>query len=201
MRCLIFTGPNNYNIESMYHPRENDFIVGADQGALYLAEHKLDFDLAIGDFDSVDQTMISTINEFAKEIKIFPVKKDYTDTYLAVQEAMKRGYDEIIIYGGIGKRFDHSYANMHLLKLGNITIVTDNEIMYMLNPGTYDIENNYKYISFFAIEDVKGLCLKGFLFDLEQVELIVGDPLCISNQQEGTISFDSGVILVIHQNE
>jgi thiamine pyrophosphokinase len=71
----------------------------------------------------------------------------------------------------------------------------------MLDPGEYEIENKFKYISFFAIEDVKDLTIKGFLYELNNIDLSTEDPLCISNELEGSISFKEGLLLVIHQNE
>jgi len=96
---------------------------------------------------------------------------------------------------------DHSYANIQLLRQGNITLITNHEKIYLLSPGKHAIQNNHSYISFFAIEDVINLSLTGFKYELQNVELPVGDPLCISNQKEGVVAFDLGLLLVIHQNE
>lgn len=201
MRCVIFTGPKNYDINELYQRQKDDYIIGADQGAAYLAQYNLSFDLAIGDFDSTSKEDMVLIEQYAQIITKYPSQKDFTDTFLAVQEALKQGYKEIIIYGGIGKRLDHSYANIQLLRQGNITLITNHEKIYLLSPGKHTIQNNYSYISFFAIEDVINLSLTGFKYELQNVELPVGDPLCISNQKEGVVAFDLGLLLVIHQNE
>jgi len=201
MKCHIFTGPHNYNILQLFVKEEGDYVIGADQGALYLAQAKIRFDLALGDFDSVLPEDMALIQSYAKKVSRFPIKKDFTDTHLAIKEAKSRGYNEIIIYGGIGKRFDHTLANLYLLKMGNITILTNMLKMYMYKPGTYTIKNKHQYISFFALEDVKNLTLKGFLYELDNVSLSVGNPLCISNQGHGKVSFSEGELLVIHQNE
>ncbi len=201
MRCLIFTGPDNYDINRHYKPQQGDYVIGADQGALFLAKHGHTFDLALGDFDSVSRAELELITKYANDVKRVPSEKDETDTDLAVQHAQDMNAEKIIVYGGLGGRFDHSLANLSLLRRGNVTLVTDDVIMYMLSPNTYDIENHYKYISLFAIEDITGLTLKGFKYDLDHVDLKVGDPLGVSNQGEGHISFDAGLLLVIHQNE
>lgn len=201
MRCLIFTGPDNYDINRHYQRQEDDYVIGADQGALFLARSGHTFDLALGDFDSVTHAELKLITKFANDVERVPSEKDETDTDLAVTRALSMNAEKIIIVGGLGGRFDHSLANVSLLRRGNVTLVTDDVIMYMLTPNTYDIENHYKYISLFAIEDIKGLTLKGFKYDLDAVDLSVGDPLGISNQGEGMISFEEGLLLVIHQNE
>lgn len=201
MKCKIVTGPRNYDFQDIFINDENQFIIGADQGAMILAENGVYFDIALGDFDSVDVSDMELINHYCNEIIKYPVKKDYTDTYLAVLEAFKRGYDEIVIYGGIGRRFDHTLANIALLKLGKIEIVSNNEKIYILEPGTFDVANEHKYISFFALENVKNLALSGFEYELDGADLDAFNPLCISNKKQGTLSFDEGLLLVIHQNE
>jgi len=201
MIIKIFTGPNNYDIFNLYNKEENEFIIGVDIGAYLLAVNDIEIDLSIGDFDSVNDTQFEAIKKHSKVIKRFDEKKDYTDTYLAIQTALLMDYDEIVIYGGTGGRFDHEFANVNLLKLGNISIVSDNIMMYMLDPGSYSIENKFKYISFFAIEDVTGLTLSGFKYELDNINLTTEDPLCISNENQGVISFKEGLILVVHQNE
>lgn len=200
MKCNIVTGPNNYDLKEIFKA-DGTFTIGADIGAYILAKHEVKFDLALGDFDSVTPFELDSIKRFARELLEYPIKKNATDTYLAVEEAFKRGYDDITIYGGIGKRIDHTLANIMLLKLGDIKIVTDTEVMYMVDPGTYEINNEFNYISFFAVEDVVQLNLKGFEYELTDYSLTVDDPLCISNKGKGTISFKEGSLLVIHQKE
>ena len=201
MRVKIFAGPLNYDFKKVYTEDPDEYIVGVDQGALILMQNNKQIDLAIGDFDSVTNKEFEQIKAFAKETKKFRARKDYTDLYLAIEEVLELDFDKIIIYGGMGGRFDHSVANLSLLRLGSITIVTEHAIMYALNPGTHRIRNKHKYISFFAIEDIFDLTITGFRYEKTNFELFTDDPLCISNEKEGTVSFTEGMLLVIHQNE
>lgn len=200
MKCNIVTGPNNYDLKKIFTV-DNTFTIGADIGAYILSKNEIEFDLALGDFDSVTPCELDKIKRYAKEIQDYPVKKDHTDTFLAVEEAFRRGFTDITIYGGVGRRLDHTIANLILLKLGDVKIVTENEIMYLLDPNTYEINNTFTYISFFALEDVKGLTLHGFEFELDNYDLSIDDPLCVSNQGKGMVSFTEGLLLVIHQKE
>lgn len=201
MIIKIFTGPDNYDISTIYNKEDNEYIIGVDIGALKLVQEGINIDLSIGDFDSVSNDELIVIKKNSKSIEQFQEKKNYTDTYLALQRALCMEYSEIVIYGGTGGRFDHEFANVNLLKLGKISIVSNDIMMYMLDPGVYTIENKFKYISLFAIEDVKGLSLKGFKYELEKIKLSTEDPLCISNELEGNISFEEGLLLIVHQNE
>ena len=200
MKCAIITGPYNFDLLDIFVPN-NQFIIGADIGAYILAENKISFDLAIGDFDSAKEDQIQVIKQFAKEVVKFPIMKNYTDTFLAVEEAKKRGYHDIEIYGGIGNRIDHTYANILLTTNDNIKIISTNEKLYTLHPGVYNISNTYRYISFFALDNVEQLSLSGFEYELFNYNLSTNDPLCISNMGSGTITFTKGKLLVIHQNE
>jgi len=201
MIVKIFAGPLNYDLQKVYKKDHEEFIIGVDQGAFFLMQNKMKIDLAIGDFDSVTEPQLLEIQEYAGETKKYRSKKDYTDLYLAVEEVLEMTYHQIIIYGAMGGRFDHSFANLSLLRLGSVSIITEDVQMYALHPGRHRIKNKHKYISFFAMEDVEGLSISGFLYEKEKFNLYMDDPLCISNEGEGIVNFKEGLLLVIHQNE
>ncbi len=201
MIVKIFAGPLTYDLNKVYTRDEDEYIVGVDQGAILLVENNMKIDLAIGDFDSVTEEQYEKIKAAAVETKKYQSRKDYTDLYLAIEDVLEFEYKKIIIYGGMGGRFDHSFANLSLLRLGSISIVTEETIMYTLLPGTHRIRNKHKYISFFALEDIPDLTIRDFLYEKRNFELFIDDPLCISNEGEGTVSFTEGLLLVIHQDE
>ena len=201
MIVKIFTKPLNYSIDKIYKKDLNEYLIGVEDGAFYAHSQNLELDLVIGDFDSIDKAKLEIVEKHAKKVKQFPIKKDYTDTYLAIKEALKLDVSSIIIYGGIGERFDHSYANILLLKLGPVTIQTDREKIYLLDPGHYEIENAFENISFFALEAVRNLSLYEFSYPLDKYDLDIDDPLCISNKGSGSIRFTKGLLLVIESSE
>ncbi len=201
MIVKIFAGPLNYDFKKVYNKDEDEYIIGVDQGAILLVQNNMRIDLAIGDFDSVTAEEYEKIQATAIETKKYRSRKDYTDLYLAIEDVLEFDYTKIIIYGGMGGRFDHSFANLSLLRLGSISIVTEETVMYTLPPGTHRIRNKHKYISFFALEDIPDLTIRGFKYEKRKFELFIDDPLCISNEGEGTVSFSDGLLLVIHQDE
>jgi len=201
MIVKIFAGPLTYDFNKVYTRDEDEYIVGVDQGAFLLVENNVHIDLAIGDFDSVTEEQYEQIKASAVETKKYRSRKDYTDLYLAIEDILEFDYKKIIIYGAMGGRFDHSFANLSLLRLGSISIVTEDTIMYTLSPGIHRIRNKHKYISFFAFEDIPDLTIRDFKYEKRKFELFIDDPLCISNEGEGTVSFSDGLLLVIHQNE
>lgn len=201
MIIKIFTGPLNYDIDKIYKEEKGEYIIGVDMACSLLMEKNIPIDLAIGDFDSVKKGTMKEVIEYSDKALIYPTEKDETDTYLAVKEALEMDHTEIIIYGAVGKRFDHSYANIPLLKMGNIMITNDYVSMFVLKPGSYEIESNRKFISFFALENVKQLDLTGFKYQQRKYDLDVDDPICVSNEGTGIVTFTKGVLLVIEQDE
>ncbi len=201
MIIKIFTGPLNYTIEKIYKENRGEFIIGVDMACSLLMEKNIPIDLAIGDFDSLREGSMKDVIDYSDKTLIYPTEKDETDTFLAVKEALSMKHSEIRIYGGIGKRFDHSFANLSLLKMGNIMICNDCVSMYLLEPGSYEIESKRKFISFFALEDIKNLDLIGFKYQQRQYDLDKDDPLCVSNEGSGIVSFTKGLMLVIEQDE
>jgi len=201
MIVKIFTSPSSQELIDLYQEEANEFLIGVEEGAYMLAKNRIAMDRAVGDFDSVSPAQKKTIAKYAQAVALHEEEKDETDTELAIEMALNLHADKILIYGGLGKRFDHAYANMFLLKKGPITLIDLNHKMYVLSPGEHKIENKYSYISFFAIEDVKNLNLKNFYYPLKGKDLSRFDPLCISNKGSGTVSFDRGLLLVIHAND
>ncbi len=201
MIVKIFTNPLSYTLDTLYQKDSEEVLIGVEDGAYLAVKKGLKLDVVIGDFDSLDQTKITFVKQNAAKTIEYPKKKDYTDTYLAVKAALEYTPDEIQIYGGIGARFDHTYANILLLNLGPIVMLDDSHKVYTLDPGEYTIENRFEYVSLFALEDVKGLSLKGFAYNLDKYDLAMDDPLCISNQGSGTLTFDEGVLLVIESSD
>lgn len=175
------------------------YIIAIDSGVDYAIEHKIKIDLAIGDFDSTKYD----INSFDfKKIALNPIKDD-TDTAAALNYT--KDFDKVIIVGGIqGKRIEHFLANIMLFKNHKNVIMIDNNSKIFYVPNKLNIsKNSYKFISFFALENVKKLYLNGFKYNLSGYNLDILDPLCISNEivsDNAIISYDQGILIAIMSN-
>ncbi len=197
MVVKIFSAPTNYTINRWYEKETDEIVLAVDKGAVYAMKHNIPIDLALGDFDSVSDDEHKALQKYAKTMKKHPAEKDETDTYLAVREALRLNAEKIIVYGGFGERFDHSYANMLLMKLADITFITDHTMATIFNPGSYKIENPFTFASFFALETIHGLTLEGFRYTMQNYTLDIDDPRCISNEGSGKVAFSKGLMLVI----
>lgn len=155
--------------------------IAVDQGVVNLLKLGIKPMFVIGDLDSLEDQSI--LKQF--DIKVFPTIKDDTDTALAIQEAIKQGYDTIDLYGVTHKRLDHFMAVLCLLKKYlslNITIYDEYNKIYLLKQGQHIIsKDNYRYFSLFSFEPTT-ITLKDCHYPLENYVLKNDDPLCVSNQ-------------------
>jgi thiamine pyrophosphokinase len=199
MKAILYLGQNStlnkYNLKGSY-------LVGVDKGALILAQNKIKMDLAVGDFDSIENSDLSLIKKYSKDINILNPIKDDTDTRHAV-ELLYDKFDEILIIGGIqGKRIEHLIANINLLYLyPKLKYIDDfTEIEVLIKDKNYK-KDQYKYISFFALKE-SIISLNGFKYNLDNYKLKPYDSLCISNEikDNATIKI-SGMVLSIKSLE
>ncbi|MFW5894636.1 MAG: thiamine diphosphokinase [Bacillota bacterium] len=198
----LFVSPFNYSLDKLYQKEEGEILIGVDKAAYRVLKSGIPLDYALGDFDSVNAQEKKYIETHAKKVEHFPVRKDKTDSDLALSKALAIDPSaEIIMYGGLGSRLDHTYGNLLMLRRGRVTIRTDHHMARVLTPGSHSIENPHAYISFFAVEPVKSLTLKGFSYELEAYDLDPTDPLCISNQGSGEVTFEKGRLLVLASDD
>lgn len=210
-RALIFTG-GSLGPWSLALAQPGDYLIGADRGALYLVEHGIAPDLALGDFDSVDGEALARIRAAAAETAEYdPVDKDWSDTELALREALARGYRDIVIAGGVGTRFDHSLANVQLLafaaEAGAKTVLVDahNEIRLLTEGGRLEADARYPFVSLLPLTaEATGVTLTGFAYPLSDATLRQGMSLGVSNvltADEGFIALRGGSLLVIRSRD
>lgn len=182
-----------------------DYIIfAADSGADILNEYGIEPHYLIGDFDSINEEVLEKFTEGVNTTRL-PKEKDYTDTHIAVLNAITMGVDEIVLLGCTGKRIDHFMANLCLLKIiieqGVEAYIVDdmNEIQLINKPCVISGEKGQMFSLFSYCEDTSGLTLKGAKYPLNDFELKQGNNLTVSNeflQEEVEIYFNKGYLLV-----
>ena len=90
-----------------FAPGPGDLVVAADGG--YRALYSLGYtpDLLLGDFDSLGDVPLPADLPVLR----FPVRKDDTDTGLALRHGLEQGFRDFALYGCAGGRVDHLLAN------------------------------------------------------------------------------------------
>lgn len=186
--------------------KEVDFILSADGGTNHCLEASLIPDLVVGDLDSISEESIQIIKKNGIPIEKFPVKKDKTDSELASDYVIDKGFKDITIMGAIGNRMDHTLANILLLtKLTEKGIkgrIIDGINTIYLVEDELTLENQAGfYVSVIPITNSGILIsLKGFEYELENTEIKFGSTLGISNRivkNKGIVKVHKGRGLVI----
>ncbi len=179
---------------------KDDLLIAADAGYLHLKKLNIEPNILLGDFDSMQ------VPE-DKQVLLYPVMKDDTDTMLAIKLGFEKGFKEFKIYGALGgDRTDHTVANLQALGFiaenGGIgTLVGDNESFTVIKNSEITLDGKGKGFSIFAFGGVAcGVSEKGSLFELDNAELSPYFPLGVSNKFIGTpvkIEVKKGCLLII----
>ncbi|HHU20382.1 MAG TPA: thiamine diphosphokinase [Bacilli bacterium] len=191
---------------------EIDYWIGCDRGALYLLNSNINPNLAIGDFDSVDEKELEVIKSSAKNIQIHPIEKDLTDLELGINAALKLNAESLSLFGVTGGRIDHELNSLFLLErlidTGlKVKIIDQQNTVSMYHPGRYQVDRSelYPKISFLPLtKQVTGLNLTHFYYPLIDQTINRGESLTLSNhliEQIGHFSFNSGILIVIKSSE
>ncbi len=207
MKCLVLCSARieNYEFLKSYDPKKR-FVICADGGYKHAERLGIVPDLWIGDGDS-ERTGAAC----AAERKVFPTHKDFTDTDLAVEEALARGAEEIVIAGGTGGRLDHEFSHFCILKKildrGSRGVLVDEKNEITMEKDNFTIcKNDKKYISFFPYAgNVTGFSVNGLRYSASNMTLDCGavqaSSNCFDDESEAHVSFDSGYVLVIRSND
>lgn len=208
-RVLIFAG-GTLGEWALTRIKPGDYVIGADRGAAFLIRHGVIPDLSVGDFDSVSPEEMALIRECGHILSFDPVHKDYTDSELALAEALKLRPDSIVMLGMTGSRLDHTLANVHLLQTcldaGIDARIVDANNELAATTAEYTVQRSrYMYVSLLPLAgQVTGITLEGFQYPLLDATLTVGQSLGISNEltgETGTIRIKSGTLLVIQSTD
>lgn len=207
--CTILAG-GVIDSADFINPREirekSRLIICADSGLCIAEAVGLTPDLIVGDFDSYTDSLPEGV-----EIHRSIPEKDDTDTLMAVRIAIERGCDEIWLYGALGARFDHSYANIQtmIFALENgckMTIFDADNILTVLNDGEYRLPCKPDwYFSLFALTEKAVIgTLKGVKYPLENYEMRIGYPIGVSNEiaeQGAYLKINSGTVLAVESKK
>ncbi|MCP3774960.1 thiamine diphosphokinase [Paenibacillus sp. MZ04-78.2] len=211
-RILIFSG-GRLGGWAFREIRTGDVLVGADRGALFLVRHGYRPDMALGDFDSVSSMELEEISRVSRKfLACDPVWKDLTDTEMAFTWALEQNAEEIVLLGVLGTRWDHSLANVHLLRkalaAGIRCRIVDacNELMLMDGSALQTVSRSrFTHVSLLPLSiEVTGITLEGFQYPLNEATLTIGQSLGISNVllgEAGHIRIRDGLLFVIQSRD
>lgn len=203
MRCVIFSGADidEYKFVASYL-RGDDFVICADSGLRHAERLNITPDLVIGDFDSLGK-----IPDGIESVITLPCEKDVTDTYAAAEKAVESGATEVLIFGAVGTRLDHTFGNiatLEYLRENNVfahIIDSHNEIMLIKNEKVTVNKDKGTFLSLIPLDyELSGVTLSGVKYPLENARVFRSKTLTISNEitaDLAEISVKNGSALVI----
>lgn len=184
--------------------RDDDVIIAIDAGLNHVDELNIVPDYLIGDFDSVSDSLLEKYLNC--EILKYPAKKDFTDLELSIELAISKGAKEIVLLCALGKRFDHTLANLYSLikpveKGVKSWICDKNEDIFLINSK---IELYYEKNSILSLipvtSKVAGVTTKNLEYPLENETLYIDSSRGLSNiftHKNAQISINLGVLAII----
>lgn len=204
-RCVIVSAcPVSPELKSALRP--DDFIIACDAGYRNCEPLGCRPDIIVGDFDTAPCPETGD-----DDIVILPHVKDDTDTEYAAKLASQKGFEEVLMLGGLGgRRMEHTLANLctglGLEKRGiRATLLNERSRITYVMPGEtrrYP-KQNYFYFSVFPMEGrAEGVCEGGSFYELSDAVLTAAYPIGVSNEYaEGsdsiTISTRTGALVVV----
>ncbi len=200
VKTVIVSGGTVENIDLIKkYIKTASYIICADSGFDVVNKIGIKPNLCIGDMDSVKSNLDK------QNVKIYPQNKDYTDTELAVNIAIEKGSDEIIMLGCTGTRLDHTLANIMLLKTLidkkiKCLIVDSHNKITLCNSHISLSGKKGNLCSLIPITKCISITTTGLLYPLKNECLLPGSSRGISNIFNSTnakIELKSGYLLVI----
>ncbi len=209
MKCLILAngdyGPLKYYEKQL---PAVDMVLCADGGANYAYQMKLIPDYIIGDMDSIDEVVKVFYQQNEKVcFKKFPQQKDFTDTQLVISLAEDLGATEIMFFGTIGKRLDHTLSNLYssietCKRIDAIVHYSPECSIHIISKRLPLQGSPGEMVSVLALSDsVMGLSICGVEYPLDNVVLEKSNPYAISNimaLNEAEVAVKNGVVAVFH---
>jgi thiamine pyrophosphokinase len=188
---------------------DGDWILGADGGAARALAWGMTPHVVIGDMDSLPEEDRAVLEDRGSKFVEHPRAKDETDLELALAYAVEHGAREIVIFGALGGRLDHTLANILLLALPALQGVRarvvdgDQEALLLRSGGVAVLQGRPgDLVSLLPLAgDAGGVTTRGLAWALEGETLRLGFSRGVSNEMTGDearIALQDGLLLVVH---
>lgn len=181
-----------------------DICIACDKGYLYAERLGIRPDVILGDFDSVERPSAQA----DIPLLTYPKEKDDTDTMLAIRYALGQGCDHILILCALGKRLDHTLANIQSMAFAAAhgaacEIISEEEhLLTLTGEGSMILPEKEGWsLSLFSLSDrCTGLSIFGAKYSVTDVIIESTFPIGCSNDwvgQNAEISLKSGILLIV----
>ncbi|MBR5827260.1 MAG: thiamine diphosphokinase [Clostridia bacterium] len=182
---------------------KDDFIICADGGYEYRDMLGREADMVVGDFDSLGR-----IPEAENRI-VLPCEKADTDMAVAIDEGLKKGYRDFVLFGALGGgRIDHSIGNIQLLRYiaskgarGEIRHGKNVLVAFKNSEITFGSDKR-GYVSVFSLTDEsKGVTIENLKYETDNITMYSHLTKGLSNEfigKQSRISVSDGILLIVY---
>ncbi len=206
MRAFVFGGGEIFAEYIEERPSGEDIVICADSGYENAVKMGVKVDLLAGDFDS-----LCDVPEGVGEVIRVPKEKDSTDTQLAVELALKRGADEIVIIASTSGRADHALSVMAILeylyekKVSAYIVNGQNRVRFIRDSGIILIRSRYKYFSVITLDGIaKKVSIDGAKYPLKNKDIKRSYQFAVSNEivkNAALINVKKGAVYIIESRD
>ncbi len=177
--------------------RSAEIVLAADGGANLLYENGFIADVALGDFDSINNS-----TKDAQKNLVYLPDQDHSDCDKLLEQAERRGYREITLCGVEGDLMDHLLGTMQSAASSNLLV------RFAFRRGTGFILKGPLHweepvskgarLSLLPLTECLGVTLKGVQWELTDSELSVSGMKSLSNCVTGQVAIDihSGIAVL-----
>ena len=192
-------------LNSRYRATDNAFYlellndgyqIAVDGGIQFFLKNNLRPDVLIGDFDSAPRLSKKYLSGI--EVLRYPSKKNKTDSQLAIELALERGAESIILCGGLGSsEIDHTMGNIFLLDLINrfnkrhgkkcvARLISPKSSVYLMHNDSIVLNSKVgNFLSIIPISESVALDFSGLVYPPPKKRLKFGDTLSLRNRFKG----------------
>lgn len=206
MKTCALVAACDFNAEhfrARYEAGSFDCVIAVDRGYAWLSDLEITPDVVLGDFDSLGY--VPAGNDVLTHSPI----KDASDTELAFEEALARGFDSVELYGALGGRIDHTIANLQVCAryaergMSVVLVGMQEALRILVGPARFELPLLEKgTVSVFAATDTaEDVCEEGLFYPLEHALLNNRTSLGLSNELLGkpaAVSVGKGTVYIVY---
>lgn len=170
--ALIANGLLSNDAKLVASIRSHSHLIAVDGGLNHCLRLGLKPELIIGDFDSASPEALAHFHSVPR--LEFPKDKDKTDLELALDHIDKSKAKKISVFGGLGKRVDHTLANINFLSLhpGLLFLESEQETLFVINHSAKLTCHPGQIISLIPLNGpARGVTTKGLKWELKDSKL------------------------------
>lgn len=180
-----------------------DFVIACDKGAEAFYGTDMEFDLCIGDFDSLDKNVREYFK--SKDTIKYPIEKDFSDLELAINYLIEKDFQRIDFTGVLGGRLSHELFNLGLFlkikKEGRRVSIREaaTRCDFLSNNEVLNIPKGLEVSVVPFYDDDTTISMKGFRWNLKDKKINRGSTLTLSNYtvDEGYIMVKGNPVMVV----